>query len=105
MREGVGYLTQAVEKGYSLSEGDGQKLIATYLQIGESQQALAILEQFVVRYPTSTQYWGSLATLYAQLGRTQEALMAARKVLELSTDDPTLKAEAEQFIRNLGGTP
>lgn len=105
MREAIGYLTTAVEKGYGLSENDGQKLIGGYIQIGDLTRAVGILEQFTVRYPEKTQYWGSLATIYAQMGRTQEAIAMARKVLELSANDAATKAEAEQFIRNLGGTP
>lgn len=104
IKEAVGYLTTAVERGYGLSESDGQKLVSAYAQIGDIAHAIPVLEQMTKDYPTKSQYWGSLATAYAQTGRKEEAISAARKVLELSAGDPATKAEAEQFIRSLGGT-
>lgn len=104
-KEAVGYLTTAVERGYSLSEGDSQKLISAYVQLGDIARTVPILEQLTKNFPENAQYWGSLATAYARMGRTQEAIVAARKVLTLSADDAATRAEAEQFIRSLGGTP
>jgi tetratricopeptide (TPR) repeat protein len=105
IKQAVGYLTTAVQKGYGLSESDSQKLVSAYAQIGDIADTVPVLEQMTKNYPTNSQYWGSLATAYAQTGRVQDAITAARKVLELSSGDAQTKAQAEQFIRALGGTP
>jgi tetratricopeptide (TPR) repeat protein len=104
IKQAVGYLTTAVQKGYGLSESDSQKLVSAYAQEGDVADAVPVLEQMTKNYPTNSQYWGSLATAYAQMGRTQDAITAARKVYELSSGDAQTQAQAEQFIKSLGGT-
>ncbi|MEK9209082.1 MAG: O-antigen ligase family protein [Patescibacteria group bacterium] len=104
-KEAVGYFSAALEKGYSLTEGDAQKLVNAFLQVGDMKSVVAVFQNLTVSFPAKSQYWSSLATAYVKIGRIQDAISAARKVIELSSGDAATQAEAEQFIRALGGTP
>lgn len=105
LREALGYMATALEKGYALSEGDTQKLVNLYLQIGDLKTVAALFEELVRINPKNPQYWSSLATVYARVGRTADAIAAARQLLVLSPGDAAVKAQVDAFIRNLGGTP
>lgn len=105
MQEAIGYFESALQRGYSPSEGDSQKLISAYLRMNNIKGAVPLIEQLTRRYPENAQYWASLAAVYLRTGRIPDAITAARKVIELSANDQDLKAQAEQFIRDLGGTP
>jgi tetratricopeptide (TPR) repeat protein len=104
-KEALQYLETALKKNYTPSESDIQKIVAVYLELGNIQGVVPVIEKLVKLVPDNAQYWASLATAYVRVGRTKDAIAAARKVLELSSKDPETKAQAEQFIRDLGGTP
>lgn len=105
VREAAVYYETALAKGYSLTESDSQKLVNIFVQLGNMRGVVAIFEQLTTAFPTKTEYWSSLATAYARVGRTQDAIAVARKLIELFPNDSAIKAEAEQYIRSLGGTP
>ena len=105
IKEAAGYYKIALAKGYKISESDGQKLVNIFVQLDDMDGVIAMLQQLTVNIPTDAQYWSSLAAAYAKVGRTQEALATARKLIELFPNDVAIKADAEQFIRSLGETP
>lgn len=104
IKEAIGYYSTALEKGYSLTESDAQKLVNAFLQVGDIKGVIAIFQQLTVNFPTKAQYWSSLAAAYAKVGRTQDAIATARKLIELFPGDAAIKADADQFIRSLGGS-
>jgi tetratricopeptide (TPR) repeat protein/O-antigen ligase len=105
MKEALGYFDTALSMGYSLTEGDAQKLVNVFLQLGDYKGVVTVFEQLTASFPTNVKYWTSLAAAYGKVGRTQDAVTAARKVIELSPNDAAVRTEAENFIRSLGATP
>ncbi len=105
IREAISYFRTALEYGYAPSEGDSQKLITAYLRVDDIASTIPLFERLTVLRPENAQYWASLAAAYSKVGRTADAISAARKFLQLSSGDTGLKAQAEAFIRSLGGTP
>lgn len=103
--QGLSYVEQALAHGHSLSESDMQRLISVYLTTDNFKGVVASYEQLVKLAPTNVQYWIQLAAAYDRVGRAQDAITAARRVIVLSANDPETRAQAEAFIRKLGGTP
>jgi len=105
IREAVGYYGTAISKGYKMTESDGQKLVNIFLQLNDMNGVIAAFQQLTANFPAKAQYWSSLAASYAKVGRTQDAIATARKLIGLFPNDAEIKADADQFIRSLGGTP
>jgi tetratricopeptide (TPR) repeat protein len=105
LRDAAKYMTMAINKGYAISEKDGQKLLSIYFGLNDMQNAAQVLEFLMRNFPQKIEYASSAATVYARLGMNQEAIAAARKVIELAGSDQKAIQEAQQFIRNLGGRP
>ncbi len=84
---------------YSPREVDFQRLINAYLKTNNFARIAWIYEQLIIINPNEPQYYASLATSYANLGRIEEAVAMARKAAQI---DPSFKTDAEVFLRSLG---
>jgi tetratricopeptide (TPR) repeat protein len=60
---------------------------ALALDAKQREQAATVLEQAVKALPDNLEFWRSLAPLYEALGRTQQAMEAYARILELKPDD------------------
>lgn len=105
IKEAAQFYATALGKGYALTENDAQKLVNIFLQLDNMNGVVVVFQNLTASFPAKSEYWSSLATAYVKVGRVQDAILAARKVIELSSNDADMKAEAERFIRALGGTP
>ncbi len=104
LKEAVGYFSTALEKGHSLTENDAKMLVNVFLKVDDMNGVIAVFQQLTAGFPTNSQYWRSLAEAYARAGRTQDAIATSRKLIELFPNDAQVKADAEKFIRSLGGS-
>ena len=84
---------------YTPREVDFQRLINAYLKTNDFARIAWIYEQLIQVNPNEPQYYASLATAYANLGRIDEAVAMARKAIQV---DPSFKADAEVFLKSLG---
>lgn len=86
----------AIEKGYHFAQEQEVSPIAKILINQKEYEALLVFyEQLAQDIPTGTAQ-AKLAALLAQMGRREEAVAAAREVIER---DASLRAQAEEFIR------
>ncbi len=97
--EGLGYVNTAIEKGYSLSENDGLRLIPLLLERNDYTKLAVIYERLIKLNSQNAQYYASLAVAYANIGKIDDAVGAAREAVKI---DPSFEAEARAFIRSLG---
>jgi len=84
---------------YSPREVDFQRLVNTYLKTNNFERIAWIYEQLIKTNPNEPQYYASLASAYANLGRIDDAVTMARKAVEV---DPSFGPDAEAFLRSLG---
>ncbi|MBI2674272.1 MAG: O-antigen ligase family protein [Candidatus Yanofskybacteria bacterium] len=87
------------ENPYSPREVDFQRLINAYLKTNNFERIAWIYEQLIVISPNEPQYYASLATTYAQLGRFNEAAAVARETVKI---DPSFESDARVFLQSLG---
>jgi len=87
------------EHPYYPREIDFQRLINAYLKTNDFGRIAWIYEQLIIINPNEPQYYASLATSYANLGRIDDAVAMARKAVQV---DPSFEADAELFIKSLG---
>jgi tetratricopeptide (TPR) repeat protein/O-antigen ligase len=87
------------KNAYTPREVDFQRLINAYLKTNNFDRIAWIYEQLIQINPNEPQYYASLATAYANLGRIDEAVAMARKAVQV---DPSFKADAEVFLKSLG---
>lgn len=73
-------------------------LLTRYLKAKDFDKAAQILRQLTVVQPKEGKNWASLAEVYRQIGKTEEAIVAAKQAVIV---DPSLKAGAEAFIEGL----
>jgi len=84
---------------YSPREVDFQRLVNTYLKTNNFERIAWIYEQLIKTNPNEPQYYASLASAYANLGRIDDAVAMARKAVQV---DPSFRPDAEVFLRSLG---
>src|SRR3990167_140809 len=84
---------------YSPREVDFQRLINAYLKTNNFDRIAWVYEQLIKTNPKEPQYYASLATAYANLGRIDDAVIMARKAVQV---DPSFRPDAEVFLRSLG---
>ena len=98
---GVEDLERAVnaEYRYYPREVDFQRLINAYLKINDFGRIAWIYEQLIIINPDEPQYYASLASAYANLGRIDDAVATARKAVEV---DSSFEPDARVFLQSLG---
>ncbi|MEK7645821.1 MAG: O-antigen ligase family protein [Patescibacteria group bacterium] len=89
----------AVEAAYGPNEQDYIRLINIYLKNKDFARIAESYEKIIKLNPKNPQYFASLATAYANLGRIDEAVAMARKAVQV---DPSFESDARIFIRSLG---
>ena len=94
-------LKQAItsENPYSPREVDFQRLINAYLALNDHKQIAWVFEQLIILNPDNPQYYASLATTYATLGRIDDAVKMARRAVEI---DASYESDAKIFLESLG---
>ena len=112
---GWGYLTAGqiekglleIEKAQSLGYGldyspEGLKfilsLINAYAKVGNYQKVAFLYEELIKKYPDNPQFYASLAATYAKLGEKEKAIFYVKEAIKLN---PSLKEEAEAFLKTL----
>jgi tetratricopeptide (TPR) repeat protein len=97
-----------VQKGLKFLEDAGMSYNATQLlkmidvYVGQKNypKVVELYEKVVRQNPDNPQFHASLAVAYAQVGRIDQAVAAARKAAEL---DPSFAAESQAFIDAITG--
>ncbi|MBI2627223.1 MAG: O-antigen ligase family protein [Parcubacteria group bacterium] len=84
---------------YSPREADFQRLIGAYLKTNNFVRIAWVYEQLIIVNPKNPQHYASLATAYANLGRIEDAVIMARKAVEV---DPSFEPDARIFLKSLG---
>ncbi|PIP67042.1 MAG: hypothetical protein COW93_02350 [Parcubacteria group bacterium CG22_combo_CG10-13_8_21_14_all_41_9] len=92
---GIKAADNALKNNYRFSsEKEAQPVASVLAEIGDYERLLILYEQVAKNINTGTSQAKVAATL-AQMGRKEEAIEAARKVVEL---DPNLKDQVDEFI-------
>jgi len=73
---------------------------SAYAQLQQGSKLEAVLEKLVKVSPDSPEAWYDLASTRAQIGKTNEALAALGKALELSTQRLTKQPSARDLKKN-----
>lgn len=84
---------------YIPAENNIGRLINVYLKKGDLGKIVWIYEVVVKFWPDNPQYRASLAGAYARVGKIDEAVIQARRTVEL---DPSYESEASSFVKSLG---
>jgi len=95
----IEFINEAVQKGYTLSQEEVERVINIYLQLGDLDSVVALLEQLIERAPDRPDYWASLAAAHIQAGNNEDAIYAIRQAMELDED---YRAEGERLLQELG---
>ncbi|OGN30021.1 MAG: hypothetical protein A3A33_01710 [Candidatus Yanofskybacteria bacterium RIFCSPLOWO2_01_FULL_49_25] len=92
----------ATDKGYDYTTNgsDLNRLLSIYNKNKNYARLAEIYEKLVVQNPNDPQYHASLAVLYAQLGKIDQAVVEAKKAASL--DPAKFEAEARKFVASLG---
>ena len=96
---GIKDMEKAMENGYSPSEQDYLRLINIYLNNKNFSRIAVTYENIIAINPTNPQYYASLATAYANLGRIDDAVATARKAVQV---DSSFEPDARAFVKSLG---
>mgnify|MGYP001596015075 FL=1 len=97
--ESAKIVEKAFENGYAPSKNDFGFLVELYSRLNDKPKIVRTYEWLVVAEPKNAQFFASLAAAYAQVGRIDDALNAARKAVVI---DPAFIKEAQAFARSLG---
>lgn len=87
------------EYKYSPSEQDYVRLLNIYIKNKDFVRIAFIYEKLIGKNPRNPQYYASLATAYANLGKIDAAVEMARKAAKV---DPSFELDAKIFIQSLG---
>ncbi len=87
-----------VENSYSPSEQDYLRLISIYLNNKDFVHIANVYEKLIIINPKNPNYLASLAAVYANLGRIDDAVNIARLTVQI---DPSFESEARAFVKSL----
>lgn len=87
------------EAPYGPNEQDYLRLINIYLKTKDFVRIVGVYEKIIKLNPKNPQYYASLATAYANLGRIDDAVALARKAVQV---DPSFEPDARAFVKSLG---
>ena len=96
---GLRDMEKALSSGYSPNEQEYLRLVNVYLINKDFSKIAGIYEKIIVINPNNAQYFASLATAYANIGRIDDAVAMARRAVQV---DPSFEADARAFVRSLG---
>ena len=84
---------------YMPRKADFQRLVNAYLKINDFSRIAWIYEEMIKEDPNDPQRYALLATAYANLGRIDDAVIMARKAVQV---DPSFELKARVFLKSLG---
>jgi len=96
---GESKIQKARELGHSYEIKDIKYLINAYNKIGAWEKIIGLYHEWIDLAPGDAVPYASLAAAYSQIGDKQKAREYALKAAEI---DPSIREEAEEFIRRLG---
>lgn len=98
---GIDDLEKAInnKNPYQPREVDFQRLINAFLKTNNYARIAWIYEQMILINPNDPQYYASLASAYANIGRIDDAVIMARRAVQV---DPSFEPDARVFLKSLG---
>lgn len=84
---------------YSPSEQDYLRLLNIYIKDKDFARIAGVYEKLIGKNSKNPQYYASLATAYANLGRIDDAVEMARKAVQI---DPSFEPDAREFLKAFG---
>ncbi len=97
--EGLKAVNLALERGYTPTEQEYLSLGNLYLAKKDYVRLAKVYEALIRLNPKNPMHYVSLAVVYGNLGRIDEAVEMARKAVLI---DPTYLPQAQEFARQLG---
>lgn len=88
-----------VKNRYNPSESDYLRLINNYLETENFTKIAQTYERLIEVNPANPQYFATLATAYAKLGRIDEAVKMSRRAVAV---DSSFEPDAQVFLKSLG---
>lgn len=107
---GAEELEKAIKLGYPFNDGaEADIIVGLWEEKGEYNKIASFYENLILKEYNKMQatgeggellkiWWMRLAATYAKLGKTEDAILAAEKVIQI---DPSLTEEARSFIESL----
>ncbi|MBA3733394.1 O-antigen ligase family protein [Patescibacteria group bacterium] len=74
------------------------RFLKAYVDIGDYNSVIAILNARIAKDPNNLQYQLSLASAYATIGQKQKAIDIIRAII---AKEPTFKAQGEEYIKQI----
>lgn len=74
------------------------RIVTSYINIGDVQSAINILTERINRDPSNLQHKLTLASVYADIGQKDMAIELINEVIKL---DPNFKTQGEQYIQQI----
>ena len=99
--EAIKMIQKAVEGGYAPSKSDYIRLAGLFVKVNDIKNATTIYTSLVKSSPNDPQLRATLAAAYAQIGMIDKAVEQAREIVRI---DPSLKPDAEAFLKTIGRT-
>ncbi|HXV27034.1 MAG TPA: tetratricopeptide repeat protein [Candidatus Paceibacterota bacterium] len=94
----VELINEAAKFGHGLSQADFEKVVNIYLQLGDLEAVIGLLERLLEQAPDRADYWASLAAAHDQAGDGPSAIEAGEKATELDESyAPALQALKEKY--------
>ena len=98
---GLASVQKALELGHDAGERELLQLVAPYEKERNFTAIAKLYEKLIRLNPKNTDYHASLAAAYAQLGRINDAVNAAKIIVQIN---PALEAQVKAFVKQIGGT-
>ncbi len=104
IQDGLDHAVSALQRGYTLTESDAQKLAGAYIAIGDLKNVAALYKQIVQAFPQKAAYWEQLIAAYLSLGNKEAAIATIRNALlqPKVNADTLFRAKAEKTLKELG---
>lgn len=99
-QQGFAAVNKALSLGYGMGENDYLRLIGIYTARKDFPKLIGLYEQLIKLNGNVAQYHASLAAIYAQLGKIDDAVKQAKIAAQL--DPANFEKEARAFVAQLG---
>lgn len=93
---GMEELEKGMVYGAGFNDNNVLYLIDLYAGRKEYEKIIPLYERLIVKNPSNPQYYASLAAVYAELGKDDEAVKALQKAIEIQ---PELQEQAKEFLK------
>jgi tetratricopeptide (TPR) repeat protein len=99
LRHGLMLVRKAIDIDYGPSEQELLRIVGAGLQIKDYDALIMAYQMLTKLNKTNTDYYESLAVVYGESGRIDEAIAAARQAVLI---DSRMLPKAKDFVRSLG---